>query len=223
MAITIGGTGITFGNLGVQATKFDSTTETGGIINITSFTASGTWTKPSGCTSVLVQVVGGGGGAAGYCESGGAGGYCEKVIDVTAVSTVAVTIGGGGASVGYYAASNDGGTSSFGSFCSATGGYGANRNNSHSGGHGGLGSSGNVNLSGGIGTGHTNNAGHWPGAMGGASFFGSSGTVSRATTSTKLYNGAPGSGGPGGRTNDGIGAVGVANGESGLIIVYAYK
>ncbi len=223
MAVTMTATGITFSDGSSQTTKFDSASETGGIINITSFTASGTWTKPAGCTSVLVKIVGGGGGACGYCESGGAGGYTEKVIDVTAVSTVAVTVGGGGASVNYYAAGNNGGTSSFGAYCSATGGYGANQNASHSGGHGGIGSSGSINLYGGIGTGHTNSAGHWPGGSGGGSVFGSSGVVSRATTSTKLYSGAPGTGGPGGRTNDGGASLNVANGEDGLVIVYAYQ
>ena len=101
MAITLTATGITFPDSTSQSTKFDSTIDVGRIINITSFTTTGTWTKPAGCTSVLVKLVGGGGGAAGYCESGGGGGYSEKVIDVTAVATVAVTVGGGGSSVGY--------------------------------------------------------------------------------------------------------------------------
>ena len=223
MAITLDSSGVTFSNSTTQSTKFDSTTETGGIINITSFTETGTWTKPAGCTSVLVKIVGGGGGAAGYCESGGGGGYTEKVIDVTAVGSVAVTIGGGGASVNYYASGNGGGTSSFGSYCSASGGGGANTGGSHCGGGGGVGSSGNINLSGGIGTGHTNHASHFPAGQGGGTFFGSSGTVNRATTSSKLYNGSPGSGGPGGRTDDGGSSANVSNGESGLIIVYAYK
>jgi hypothetical protein len=223
MAITLGSTGVTFPDSTTQTTKFDSVNDTGGIINITSFTASGIWTKPSGCTSVLVQVVGGGGGAAGYCESGGGGGYSEKVVDVTSVATVTVTVGGGGASVAYYAAGGAGGTSSFGTYCSASGGGGANTGGSHCGGDPGLGSGGSINLYGGVGTGHANNSGHYPGGTGGGTFFGGSGTVSRSTTSTKLYNGAPGSGGPGARTNDGAGAAGISNGESGLVVVYAYK
>jgi len=223
MAITLNASGVNFGDSTVQATKYDAANETGGIINITSFTGTGTWTKPAGCTSVLVKMVGGGGGAAGYCESGGGAGYCEKVIDVTAVATVAVTVGGGGASVNYYAAGNGGGTSSFGAYCSASGGYGANANSGHSGGHGGVGSSGNVNLYGGTGVGHTNSSGHYPGGVGGGTFFGSSGCVNRSTTSTKLYSGSPGTGGPGGRTDDGSASLNIANGETGLVIVYAYK
>lgn len=223
MAISLTTTGIQYPDSTTQSTKYDITHDQGGLIHIQTFTSSGTWVKPAGCTRVLVKVVGGGGGAAGYCESGGGGGYAEKVIDMTGVSTVAVTVGGGGASVGYYAAGNDGGTSSFGAYCSASGGYGANRNYSHSGGHGGVGSNGSINLYGGDGTGHANSTGHYPGGTGGGSYFGSSGTVSRATTSNKLYNGAPGSGGPGARTDDGGGGAGIANGESGLVVVYSYK
>ena len=223
MAITMTATGVTFTDGTTQTTKFDSANETGGIINITSFTVNGTWTKPAGCTSVLVKMVGGGGGAAGYCESGGGAGYSEKVIDVTAVATVAVTVGGGGASVNYYASGGAGGTSSFGAYCSATGGNGANTGGSHCGGDPGVGSGGSINLYGGIGTGHTNSSGHYPGGTGGGTFFGSSGCVSRATTSTKLYNGSPGTGGPGGRTDDGGASLNIANGEGGLVVVYAYK
>lgn len=214
--------GITYSDGSTRATG--KVLDTGGLINIKSYQGVGTftWTKPVGCTTVLVKVIGGGGGACGYCESGGAGGYAEKVIDLTGVNTVTVTVGGGGASVAYYAAAGNGGTSSFGSYCSATGGYGANQNSSHSGGIGGIGSGGTVNLYGGTGTGHANTSGHWPGGLGGATYLGGSGTVSRPGVTTKLYSGSPGSGGPGSRTNDGAGGAGVSNGETGAVIVYAY-
>lgn len=225
MAVTLNSTGLVFPDSTTQASTFTAAMDQGGLIQINSYGTAGTftWTKPSGCNTVLVKLVGGGGGAAGYCESGGAGGYSERVVDVSSVATVTVTVGGGGASVGYYAAGADGGTSSFGAYCSATGGYGSNRNSGHSGGVGGIGSGGNINLYGGTGTGHVNSAGHYPGGLGGRSFFGGSGAVNRATTSNKLYNGAPGTGGPGGRTNDGGGGAGIANGEAGLVIVYSYK
>lgn len=226
MPVSLGSTEIIFPDNTAQVARFDSTIDTGGLISITTYATAGsyTWTKPSGCTRALVKLVGGGGGAAGYCESGGAGGYAERVVDLTGVSSVAVTVGAGGASVAYYAAAAAGGTSSFGSYCSATGGAGANNNFSHSGGLGGLGTApGGLAVAGGIGTGHANSSGHWPGGQGGASFFGSSGTVNRDTTSNKLYSGSPGTGGPGARTNDGAGGAGIANGESGIVIVYAYS
>lgn len=219
MAIVMDANGITFDDGTAQTTFVDN----GTIINIQTFSASGTWSKPAECSYVVVKLVGGGGGASGYCESGGAGGYSEKVIDVTAVSTVAVTVGGGGASVGYYAAAGNGGTSSFGAYCSASGGYGANRNASHSGGHGGVGSGGDINLYGGIGSGHTNSSGNATLGVGGNSYFGGSGTVNRSTTNSKMGPGAPGSGGPGARTNDGHSGANVSNGENGLVVVYAYK
>lgn len=198
----------------------------GELIQINTYSTAGTftWSKPTDCNKVVVKVTGGGGGAAGYCESGGAGGYAEKEIDVSSVSSVSVTVGGGGSSTGYYAGAGNGGTSSFGSYVSASGGYGANQNASHSGGHGGVGSGGQINLYGGDGTGHANSHGHYPGGTGGGSFWGGSSTVRRDTTSTKLYSGAPGAGGPGARTDDGGGGgSGTSNGESGIIIVYSYK
>jgi hypothetical protein len=200
------------------------TNNQGELISITPYASAGsyTWSKPSGCTRVMVKVVGGGGGACGYSESGGAGGYSEKTIDVTNVSSVTVTVGGGGASSGYYSAASDGGTSSFGSYCSASGGYGANRNYSHTGGHGGVGSNGQFNLYGGDGSGHCNGHGYFPGGDGGGSYWGGSSVVRRDTTSTKLNVGAPGSGGPGGRTDDGGGG-GAAYGETGMVVVYAYR
>jgi len=195
----------------------------GELISINTYTSgSTTWTKPAGCKKILVSVTGGGGGAAGYCESGGAGGYAEKWVDVTDVSAVAVTVGGGGNSVGYYAGAGNGGTSSFGSYVSASGGYGANQNYSHTGGHGGIGSGGQINLYGGDGTGHANSHGYYPGGTGGGSFWGGSTSVARGTTVSKQANGAPGAGGPGSRTDDGGGGS-TAYGENGLVVVYNYK
>jgi hypothetical protein len=170
-------------------------------------------------TKSQVKLVGAGGGAAGYCESGGAGGYSEIIIDSSAVTSVAVTVGSGGGAVGYYAAAGAGGTTSFGSYCSATGGGGSNSYSSHSGGYGGTGSGGNVNLLGGGGCGHVNSVGYWSGGRGGQSYFGGSAPFCRATA-TKIYNGSPGAGGPGGRTNEnGTGGAG----ENGLVVVYTYK
>ena len=130
-------TGVVFSDGSTQTTKFDTTTDTGKLLSISTFAINGTWTKPAGCSNIVVKVVGGGGGSASYAESGGAGGFSEMRIDVTAVASVAVTIGGG-AGISAYASGTAGGTSSFGAYCSATGGYGSNQNFSHSGGHGGV-------------------------------------------------------------------------------------
>lgn len=156
MATQIGSGGLVINS----TTLSTAVTDRGTPVSIVSFTGSGTYTVPSNCTKVLVQLVGGGGGSAGYAESGGAGGFAEGVFSVTPGASISVTVGGGGGGVGYYAAAGDGGTTSFGGYISATGGYGANRNYSHGGGHGGVGSGGQLNLYGGTGTGHMNHGSH---------------------------------------------------------------
>lgn len=101
---------------------------------VTVYTASGTWTKPSGYEDdhpVLVRVWGGGGGGgrsstAGRAGGGGGGGYAERLVRMADLpSSVTVTIGAGGAgrasSTGNGTA---GGNSSFGSVLVGYGGAG---------------------------------------------------------------------------------------------------
>lgn len=191
----------------------------GSLITVATFTSTGTFVVPSNCTKVFIQCQGGGGGSAGYCESGGAGGYAEGIYPVVPGTSYAVTIGGGGGGVGYYAAATNGGTSSFGSLISASGGYGANRNHSHSGGHGGIGSGGQVNIYQGSGTSHANAGSHSQDGLGGGSYFGGAGSKTRGNNSDN-YSPGYGTGGSGGIGE--IGSTGVA-GISGIVTVYAYK
>lgn len=83
---------------------------------------------------VRVRVVGGG-GSGGYPAinttnpagggGGGGGGVSESVIDLTGISTVTITVGSGGTGQNTSASNGrPGGTSSFGSYLSATGGDG---------------------------------------------------------------------------------------------------
>lgn len=213
--------GATFDDNTTQTTKFDSSNEGGELLSITSFTTAGsfTWNRPSGCKKIVVRLVGAGGGAAGYCESGGSGGYSEKIIDVTNISSVAVTVGSGGGNVGYYAAAGNGGTTSFGTHCSASGGNGANQNLSHTGGYPGVGSGGDINLNGGMGTGHGNSMGHGALGKGGDSYFGGS-TANNRASGGNAGTAAPGVGGSGGRTNESWpGGVGMP----GAVFVWEYK
>ena len=207
---------ITYGDGTVSSTV---TKSRGMMISVATYTSSGTYVIPPNCNKVLVQLVGGGGGSAGYCESGGAGGYAEGVFEIPTGTSVTVTVGGGGTAVGYYAAAGNGGTSSFGSYLSATGGYGANQNYSHTGGHSGIGSGGGVNLYQGVGTGHANGGSHSQTALGGGTFFGGAGSKTRGNNSTNFSpaygTGASGSIGEIGNT----GAVGTG----GIVIVYAYR
>ncbi len=87
------------------------------------FLTSGTWTKPIDATWVFVEVIGGGGGGAAYAAAGqlllgGLGG--DVVFRILRAAdlppAVSVTVGAGAA------AGSDGGTSSFGSLITATGG-----------------------------------------------------------------------------------------------------
>jgi len=139
----------------------------GRLISQTAFIANGTWTKGTGTRFVFVYCLGGGGGGGGAQGGanngaggggGGAGALAVKWIDVTAVSTVAVTVGGGGVA-GSSAGGNggSGGTSSFGTYCSAGGGSGGTGQSSGNyaqivaGGYGGNASGGDFNFSGGAG------------------------------------------------------------------------
>ena len=76
-------------------------------------TATYTWTVPPGVGAVRARCFGGGGG---HANGTGGGAFTMKAIyDLTGVTSVAITVGAGGSS-------SAGGTSSFGSYCSATGG-----------------------------------------------------------------------------------------------------
>ena len=118
------------------------------------WTSNGTWSRPSNVKSIRVQVVGAGGGGSGFAESGGAGGMSERMLDVTNISSVTVTVGNPGGGTNYSGCGGGGNSSSFGSYCSASGGYGANCRQQHAGGIGGNGSGGTLNVYGGGGNGH---------------------------------------------------------------------
>lgn len=106
-----------------------------GFLRFTIFRESGTWVKGDFTTHVWVRSIGPGGGA-GAAEAnvppaqsdsggGGGGGTCDDWIDVTAVNSVVVIIGlGGDGGVVGGPSGQDGGITSFGTFCSASGGEG---------------------------------------------------------------------------------------------------
>ena len=158
----------------IATTAFVSTavsTVLSGFSNMQVFTSSGTFTIPANVTKVKVTVVGGGGGGGGsdfydgdiYGQGGGGGGAAIEIISgLTPGATVAVTVGAAGTGGTNYGvnpatAGTAGGTSSFGAFCSATGGGGGIYGNSGGGAGtqgtslGGIGSGGQVNIRGGSG------------------------------------------------------------------------
>jgi hypothetical protein len=96
---------------------------------VQSFTASGTFVVPTGVSQVEVELWGGGSGsfasAAGVASGGGSGGgYARKrITGLTQGQQIAISVGAGGTAGGVGGpAPSAGGTSSFGSLVSATGG-----------------------------------------------------------------------------------------------------
>ena len=121
-----------------------------------------TWTKPSDIDEskpILVHVWGAGGNGAAsennsVCHGGGGGGLAVKLINVSSLGATETITVGAHSSAGVENAR--GGTSSFGSHCSATGGNDGYNNTANEGsaatyGVGGLGLQGDVNRRGGTG------------------------------------------------------------------------
>jgi hypothetical protein len=88
------------------------------------FTSSGTWVCPASVTKVKATVVGGGGGANTFSGRGAQGGVAVGVYTVTPGTSYSVTVGVGGTLTIGTGNGGAGGTSSFASFASATGGMG---------------------------------------------------------------------------------------------------
>jgi hypothetical protein len=124
--------------------------------NIVSFTTPGVtnWPVPEaikrGRKCKVIVIGGGASGSIGSVTAGGsggaAGGESRKLIDLTGIASVTITVGAGGAPVTTASTNGKaGGSSSFGSYCSATG---APQSNISSGQAGGEGSGGDINLRG---------------------------------------------------------------------------
>jgi hypothetical protein len=197
-----------------------SSTTAGGFKSMQVFSTAGsfTYTKPAGINLIKVYITGGGGGGGkgGASETSGgggaAGGTAIEVIDATSITTVAVTIGAGGAS------ENAGSTSSFGSYCSATGGeQGLNAGGLAGDTQGGVGSGGNINLYGQAGGGGADDASAKTGGLGGSSFWGGGGYGIYNTTGLVGYHG--GGGGGGQRSTANLGGAGGA----GICVVEEYS
>lgn len=152
---------------GVSKEDFTRNLSGGILANVRTYTSSATWTKPSRLKFITVEVVGGGGAGGNSTGSngsstasssggGGAGGRAiKKILAQDLSSTESITIGAGGVNpAGAGVSGNAGGTTSFGSHVSASGGDGGTGSGTSStvgtwrGGAGGVGSNGDLNIRG---------------------------------------------------------------------------
>jgi hypothetical protein len=172
--------------------------------NITNFTATGTYTVPTGVTLITVRTWGGGGGGGGSSAnklggSGGGGGqYAESNISVIEGQVFDVTIGAGGA--GGAAGSNPGDSGGNTTFSNATQTYvqaiggGGGAADEGGGGSGSLdGSIGDIKFYGGLG-GTDVNTGGGGGGGAGTTQNGSDASGTTGGTGGSLFGGAGGDG-----------------------------
>lgn len=202
------------------------------------FTSSGTFDRLDAfgdgsnieAKAVKVRLVGGGGGACGITANqsgrgGGGGGYAERFISPFSENSTAVTVGARGNGGANTPVNGDaGGTSSFGSFASATGGAGGRTNRETLGAAGGSGTApGGIVFDGNPGMGDGASS---TGGAGGSSHLGGGGRAwnSRDRCQNRQGADASGFGGGGGggiRVCSGNGTRG-GHGRAGLVIVDVY-
>ncbi len=126
-------------NLGKLGNGSGTGTVSGSFSNSISFIPNGSyqWIVPSGVSKIRVKVWGAGGGSSmgtqeyGGATGGGSGGYAEKILTVSSGTTYTISVGTGGSPGTNWVSppdlrsdGKDGGTSSFSTLVSATGGKG---------------------------------------------------------------------------------------------------
>ena len=193
-----------------------------GLTSIQTFTSSGTWTKPSGITKVIVEVQAAGGSGAWssasnnpYMSGAGGGGYAKKFLDVSSISSATITVGSGAAGVAQNNVGSDGGNSSWAdgtNTITANGGGGGLRTQYYSG-SGGTATGGDINIQGQYGF-------QWQWSWGGDSFMGHGGQFSYGDNNAWIGRGY-GGGGSAKYDNFGVGNSGA--GADGIVIITEYK
>lgn len=205
----------------------------GGFNSVQTFTSSGTWTRPSGVTKVIIEVQGAGGGGGGMSGgdrggSGGGGGYAKKFLDVSSISTSTITIGAAGtggaaATPGPGSAGVAGGASSWADGTNTITGNGGAQGlsvyaNYGNGGLGGTATGGDLNIQG------CNGGGGWT-LKGGDSVLGFGGVWQNYENyATAATTSGYGGGGVGGTNSAYSATYGVGrDGTAGIIVVWEYK
>ena len=187
-----------------------------GLTSVQVFISSGTWTKPSGVTKVIVEVQGGGssGRADGNYFRGAGGGYSKKFIDVSSISSATITVGSGGAAQSANGGAGNAGGSSIWSdgTNTVTGGGGSAHNTVGVGALGGVASGGDLNING-------QGSGTTVGSENGNSFLGYSDWCAGSLTGSSQEP-IPGYGGGGGH---GYTSYPSRVGGNGIVIITEYK
>lgn len=210
--------------------------QVGRYLGTRQFTASQTYTPTSGTTSVVVELVGGGGaggntsitgvGQTSVAGGGGAGGYARSRL-TSGFSGVSMTVGAGGLAL----STVNGGATSFGALLSATGGTGGPNSPAQTPpvlsiqGHGGAGSSGNlVNSRGGDGMpGIAAQNTSTVSGSGGSSYFGGGGIGQPTGAGPGQTATSPGAGGGGAFAGPSVGASQIGgDGAAGIILVHEF-
>ncbi len=193
-------------------------------------TSSTAWTKPTGITKIVVEVLGGGGSGGGASAQGrggggGAGGYVmSDVIDVSSTaSSTSLTIGSAGATPTANSTGNAGGASSTeiaGVTLTAGGGGAGTAGGTRDGGAGGTATGGKINLVGQAG---------YPGSIspsspGGNSQYGWAGRpADTGASATGPVSTGYGAGGSGARGDEGGAGSSGGAAVDGLIVIWEYK
>lgn len=107
----------------------------GRLTSVQSFTASGTYTPSAGVKSIIVEIIGAGGGSGGLggtgtnqvviSAGGGSGTYARVLISNPSQTSITVGTGGAGGLGQNGATGGRGGSSVFGSFVTVEGGFGS--------------------------------------------------------------------------------------------------
>ena len=212
-----------------------------GLNSMQTFTSSGTWTKPSGITKVIVHVVGAGGGGGGGRTSGsypngadgaGAGGLAIKFIDVTSVSTSTITVGAAGSGGAADSNGTSGGNSIWSDGTDTLTGSGGNYGGAGQGNTswaGGAATRGTINSRGGGGEngysdtyGHGGRGGVCANGFGGGPGVGDYNGNSNPTPNPRIAQGY-GHGGAGGNGAGGGGDKVGGAGAAGIVVIWEYK
>jgi len=191
-----------------------------GLASVQTFTSSGTWTRPTGITKVIMEVQGGG-GCGGKAPSGneggggGGGGYAKKFLDVSSISTSTITVGAAGTSSGSPTAGGNSVWSDGTNTITGTGGGAGTASSGGAGGSGGAGTNGDINITARNGC---KGAGGYM-MVGGDSVLGFSGNYSTSSSDGDDATGYGGGGQRGAWNYSGI----PGDSSPGIVIIWEYK